>query len=160
MSLHVSQGDGLVIWRAGQRDTTPCDLCSPTSAANHCIALQTKWGVYCYDIHPMTVLPLATAAAQTKLPGGMEVVRVRDGTAEVAVPGQYSAQLTLVPAPRDEVTLAKYRPPGEAEPAAAAAGGLPGCPWLLFLSAARRPSPLLSHWYLSRVHCLRCCLSC
>ena len=50
---------------------------------------------------------------QATLPEGMEVVRVRGGTAEVAVPGEYRAELTLVPAPRDQVTLAKYRPAGE-----------------------------------------------
>ncbi|GAB4814308.1 hypothetical protein N2152v2_001354 [Parachlorella kessleri] len=47
------------------------------------------------------------------LPEGMEVARVRGGTAEVAAPGEYLAELTLVPAPRDQVTLAKYRPAGE-----------------------------------------------
>jgi hypothetical protein len=53
---------------------------------------------------------------QTELPAGMRVVRVRGGQACVAGSGgQYRAQLTLVPAPRDDVVLAKYQPPGEAE---------------------------------------------
>lgn len=52
------------------------------------------------------------------------MVRVRAGAATVAATGgQYTTRLTLVPSPRDEVTLAKYRPPGEAEEAAA--GGRP-----------------------------------
>lgn len=55
---------------------------------------------------------------QSELPAGMRVLRVRGGQAWVAGGGgQYKAQLTLVPAPRDDVTLAKYRPPGEAEEA-------------------------------------------
>lgn len=49
----------------------------------------------------------------------MRVLRVRQGQATVAgVGGQYTAQLTLVPSPRDDVTLAKYRPPGDAGDAA------------------------------------------
>ncbi|PRW44595.1 mediator of RNA polymerase II transcription subunit 14 [Chlorella sorokiniana] len=58
----------------------------------------------------------------TELPPGLRVVRVRGGVATVAATGgQYTACLTLVPSPRDDVTLAKYRPPGEPEDAAAAA---------------------------------------
>ncbi|PSC70987.1 mediator of RNA polymerase II transcription subunit 14 isoform A [Micractinium conductrix] len=53
------------------------------------------------------------------LPAGLRVLRVRGGQAAVAAAGgQYTAALTLVPAPRDDVTLTKYRPPGEAEAAA------------------------------------------
>ncbi|KAI3423531.1 hypothetical protein D9Q98_010711 [Chlorella vulgaris] len=56
-----------------------------------------------------------------ELPAGMRVLRVRQGQATVAgVGGQYTAQLTLVPSPRDDVTLAKYRPPGDAGDAAGA----------------------------------------
>ena len=52
----------------------------------------------------------------------MRVLRVRGDQATVAAAGgQYTARLTLVPAPRDDVTLAKYRPPGE--PEGTAAGG-------------------------------------
>lgn len=70
------------------------------------------------------------AALQSELPAGLRVVRVRGGAATVAATGgQYTARLTLVPSPRDDVTLAKYRPPGE--PEEAAAGGP------LFLWAAR-----------------------
>lgn len=59
---------------------------------------------------------------QTELPAGMRVQRVRGGQATVAAAGgQYTARLTLVPAPRDDVTLAKYRPAGEPEEAAAGA---------------------------------------
>ncbi|KAL4858849.1 Mediator of RNA polymerase II transcription subunit 14 [Chlorella vulgaris] len=56
-----------------------------------------------------------------ELPAGMRVLRVRRGQATVAgVGGQYTAQLTLVPTPRDDVILAKYRPPGDAGDAAGA----------------------------------------
>lgn len=59
---------------------------------------------------------------QSELPAGLQVVRVRGGRAEVAAAGgHYTAQLTLVPSPRDDATLAKYRPPGE--PDEAATGG-------------------------------------
>lgn len=60
------------------------------------------------------------AALQSELPAGLRVVRVRGGAATVAATGgQYTARLTLVPSPRDDVTLAKYRPPGEPEEVAA-----------------------------------------
>ncbi|KAL4428264.1 hypothetical protein ABPG75_002353 [Micractinium tetrahymenae] len=56
-----------------------------------------------------------------ELPAGMQVLHVRGGQATVAAAGgQYTARLTLVPAPQEDVTLAKYRPPGEPEEAAAA----------------------------------------
>jgi hypothetical protein len=76
--------------------------------------------------HPL----LAPAPAlQTELPTGLRVLKVRDGRAwVVAAGGQYSAQLTLVPAPRDDVVLAKYRPPGEE-----AAGGPTAAVWVCWL---------------------------
>ena len=59
------------------------------------------------------------ARPQSELPPGMRVLRVRGGAATVAAAGgQYTARLTLVPSPRDDVIAAKYRPPGEAEEAA------------------------------------------
>jgi hypothetical protein len=59
------------------------------------------------------------ACLQTELPVGMRVLRVRGGAATVAAAGgQYTARLTLVPSPRDDVIATKYRPPGEAEEAA------------------------------------------
>lgn len=71
------------------------------------------WRLMCTKPAP----PGAPVCLQTTLPEGMRVVRVGGGTAELAVPGQYSAELTLVPAPRDDVTLAKYRTPPTEEPA-------------------------------------------
>lgn len=71
----------------------------------------------------LSLLAYPAAKPQTQLPEGMVLERVRGGVAQVAVPGQYSAELTLVPAPRDEVTLAKYRPPEDAQPSSAGAWG-------------------------------------
>ena len=60
-----------------------------------------------------------SACPQSELPVGMRVLRVRGGAATVAAAGgQYTARLTLVPSPRDDVIATKYRPPGEAEEAA------------------------------------------
>lgn len=58
---------------------------------------------------------------QAELPPGLRVLRVRGGQATVAAAGgQYTARLTLVPSPRDEVVLGRYRPPGEPDEAAGA----------------------------------------
>jgi hypothetical protein len=57
------------------------------------------------------------------LPAGLRVLQVGGGTAELgSATGQYTARLTLVPSPADEVAVVKWTPP----PADAAAGGAEG----------------------------------
>ena len=68
---------------------------------------------------PLPPLP----CLQVELPPGLQVGRVRGGQATVAADGgQYTAQLTLVPSPCDDATLAKFRPPAETDKAAAQPG--------------------------------------